>query len=85
MTGADSQQERSQPRKKRRLVKAGSRGRQGAVTVMPRPEDLGEDANIAAIMSAEMDAQYEHDSQDEVWALCILQVMHSICFVLQAC
>lgn len=33
---------------------------------MPRPEELGEDANIAAIMSAEMDAQYEHDSQDEV-------------------
>ena len=80
MAGADSQPERGRPRKKRRLVKAGSRARQEAVTAMPRPEELGEDANIAAIMSAEMDAQYEHDSQDEVWTLCLLHVMHSTCW-----
>ena len=33
---------------------------------MSRPEDLDKDANIAEIMGAEMDAQYEHDPQAEV-------------------
>ena len=66
MTWADSQQEGNRLRKKRKLVKAGARNRRDNPSVMPRPEDLGEDANIAAIMGAEMDAQYADDPEAEV-------------------
>ncbi|KAK9819017.1 hypothetical protein WJX74_004467 [Apatococcus lobatus] len=62
---ADSQQEGSRPHKKRKLVKAGARAQQDNASAMPGVEDLGEDANIAAVMGAEMDAQYADDPQAE--------------------
>ncbi|KAK9861414.1 hypothetical protein WJX84_011927 [Apatococcus fuscideae] len=63
---AAGQPESAPPRKRQRLVKAGARARQEAPAAMPRPEDLDEDANIAAIMGAEMDAEYENDPQAEL-------------------
>ncbi len=70
MTWAGSQQRASKPRKRRRLVRAGGGGSREDPAMMARPEDLDEDANIAEVMGAEMDAQYEQGPQDEVDTSC---------------
>ena len=82
---SQGQPESAPPRKRQRLVKAGARARQEAPAAMPRPEDLDEDANIAAIMGAEMDAEYENDPQAEVNCIALQIVLPLVLATIANC